>query len=154
VKSPWSKVQGEDGSSYYWNQDTDETAWDKPDGYVSGADSGLSEAEQKERTEKIVKMQNIARGRKARKEAVAKKAQKQKEEQEKLDKAQAAQKKEASDLADLFGGLDDAVDAPATLGDEIAKAEEKVKEEIKTEAAQKKVLLLRFNQQLFLVFVV
>lgn len=74
AKSPWVATTGEDGGVYYWNQDTDETSWDKPAGYVEPSAS-LTPEEEKARAEKIVKIQSMSRGRKARKEAAAKQEQ-------------------------------------------------------------------------------
>jgi hypothetical protein len=72
--SPWVATTGEDGGVYYWNQETDETSWDKPAGYVEPSAS-LTPEEEKARAEKIVKIQSMSRGRKARKEAAAKQEQ-------------------------------------------------------------------------------
>lgn len=36
-KQPWTAVKADDGQVYYWNQNSDETAWDKPPGFVDEA---------------------------------------------------------------------------------------------------------------------
>lgn len=36
-KQPWTAVKADDGQTYYWNQRSDETAWDKPPGFIDDA---------------------------------------------------------------------------------------------------------------------
>ena len=90
TKSPWTAVTGEDGQVYYWNEGTNETAWEKPVGFVEDADAGLTEEQKKQRTEKVTKLQSISRGRKARKEAAAAKLKKQEDERAALEKEREA----------------------------------------------------------------
>ena len=98
--SPWMAVTDDSGKTYYWNQDTDETSWDKPAGFVEpNGDSGLSAAEEKERMDKIIKIQSISRGRKARKEMNEKKNQKREEDQRRQE--QERKKKEQEEQARL-----------------------------------------------------
>jgi hypothetical protein len=33
---PWTEMLSDDGAPYYWNQETDETLWDRPEGWEDG----------------------------------------------------------------------------------------------------------------------
>ena len=33
---PWVEMLSEEGAPYYWNQETDETLWDQPQGWDNG----------------------------------------------------------------------------------------------------------------------
>ncbi|KAJ2942690.1 hypothetical protein O0L34_g2160 [Tuta absoluta] len=70
----WQEVRSEDGSSYYWNIDTNETTWDPPDEYVSVAEQEeekLKKAEEKKIKEKQKANEKKQKQKEAIKEAKA-----------------------------------------------------------------------------------
>ncbi|KAI5633156.1 u1 zinc finger domain-containing protein [Phthorimaea operculella] len=70
----WQEVKSEDGSSYFWNTETNETTWDPPDEYVSVAqqeEEKLKEAEQKKIKEKHKANEKKQKQKEAIKEAKA-----------------------------------------------------------------------------------
>ncbi|CAH0714315.1 unnamed protein product, partial [Brenthis ino] len=55
-KVAWKEIKNDDGSSYFWNIQTNETTWDPPDNYVSLAEQEKNKINEKEEQKKEKKL--------------------------------------------------------------------------------------------------
>ncbi|XP_038215012.1 WW domain-binding protein 4 [Zerene cesonia] len=51
----WHEVKGADGNSYYWNTQTNETAWDAPDNYLSITQQEEKKLKESKKEKKLLK---------------------------------------------------------------------------------------------------